>query len=152
MLVPLTLSCFLQAASLQGLPPSVMLTILKVEGGKVGMVSENTNGTEDLGPMQINTGVWLKPVAKMHFGGDKEAAYAALRDNGCYNVNVGAWILRQSIDQANGDIFEGIGLYHSHTTKYKARYQTKFRNNFVKMFGIPGAAPATQGQTQEAQK
>lgn len=136
-LVPLTVACLLQAAQLQGVPPSVVLTVLKVEGGKVGMASRNTNGTEDLGPMQVNTGAWLKTVAGIHFNGDKKAAYEALRDNGCYNVHVGTWILRKSIDDADGNIYEGIGFYHSRTTRFKERYQGLFRKNFLMMFGTP---------------
>ena len=151
-IVPLTIACFMQAAQFQGLPPTVMLTILKIEGGKVGTVSKNTNGTEDLGPMQVNTGVWLKPVADMHFKGDKDAAYAALRDNGCYNVNVAAWILRQAIDDANGNVFEGVGYYHSRTTKHKTHYQGLFAKNYTKMFGAPGAGTKLTVPAPHSQK
>ena len=48
------------------------------------------------------------------------AAYAALRDNFCANVEAGAWILRQGLDEAHGDFWQGVGYYHSHDPEYKA--------------------------------
>ncbi len=150
--VPLTVACLLQAAQLQHVPPAVILTVLKVEGGHVGTVSKNTNGSEDLGPMQVNTSAWLKPVASMHFGGDTKAAYEALRDNGCYNIHVGTWILRQAIDEAGGNIYEGIGLYNSHTTKYKVRYQSLFRKHFWEMFGPQRTVTADASADQKEKR
>src|SRR3546814_5341158 len=52
---PLTTECVVNAAALYHLPEPLVWTILYVEGGKVGTVSGNKNGTADLGPMQINT-------------------------------------------------------------------------------------------------
>ena len=133
-LVPVTLACVLHAAQLQQIPPELIVTVLDVEAGQPGMVSENSNGTEDLGPMQVNTGVWLGIVADAHFGGNHKAAYAALRDNGCYNVNIGAWILKQSIKAAGGDFYEGVGMYHSRTPSVKKRYQKRFSKAFNRLF------------------
>lgn len=134
-LVPLTLSCLLWAANVHGIPPHAVVTILSVENGRVGQVSQNTNGTVDIGPMQINDGVWVPVVARMHWNGDRSRAYQALRDNGCYNVYVGTWILRQAIRDAGGDVMKGIGWYHSRTPKHTQRYQNLFKEHFAKMFG-----------------
>lgn len=136
-LVPVTVACIMAAAQIQSVPPAALVTILSVEGGRIGHVSRNSNGSSDLGPMQINDKVWAPIVADMHFDGDKEKAVQALRDNGCYNIHIGAWILKQQVDHANGDLVEGIGLYHSHTKKHKEKYKGYFIKRFQKIFGNP---------------
>ena len=53
---------------------------------------------------------------------ETQEAYRALRDNFCANVEGGAWILRQALDEAGGDLWEGVALYHSHTPVHKLEY------------------------------
>ncbi|MCD4500504.1 lytic transglycosylase domain-containing protein [Chromobacterium vaccinii] len=127
-------ACVLQAANLHQLPTELIVAIIKVEGGAPGTVAKNSNRTEDLGVMQINTGVWLELVARAHFAGDKQAAYARLRDDGCYNVQVGSWILRQAIDQSPGDFWHGVGRYHSATPIYNQRYRKKVQLAWKQLF------------------
>ena len=115
--------CIESAATVYRLPPAVVLILLSVEGGSLGHVSQNTNGTVDVGPMQVNT-IWV-PVVARHWGATPADTYAALRDNFCANVEAGTWILRQAMDQAHGDFWEGVGFYHSHDPGYKADYLRK---------------------------
>ena len=71
--------------------------------------------------MQVND-AWVPRIAD-HWGGvSHEAAFRALRDNFCANVEGGAWILRQALDEANGDLWEAVALYHSHVPVYKREY------------------------------
>ncbi len=135
MQVALTAECLVQAAALQEVPPAVLLGLLRVEGGRVGMESPNRNGSFDLGPMQINDRVWVPTVARAHFGGDQNAARTALRDHGCYNMHIGAWIYRQALQRAGGNNAEAVGLYHSATPDKKAAYQSRFARAFMQMFG-----------------
>ena len=51
-----------------------------------------------------------------------EDAYRALRDSFCANVEGGAWILRQALDEARGDLWQGVALYHSHTPVHELEY------------------------------
>ncbi|MDQ2804617.1 MAG: lytic transglycosylase domain-containing protein [Pseudomonadota bacterium] len=115
--------CIESAATAYRLPPAVVLILLSVEGGSLGRVSRNSNGTVDIGPMQVNT-IWL-PVVARHWGATPADTYAALRDNFCANVEAGTWILRQAMDQAHGDFWEGVGFYHSHDPGYEADYLRK---------------------------
>ena len=112
--------CIMAAASLYQLPPAVLLILLNVENGRLGKVSQNANKTVDIGPMQVNDS-WVKKIAA-HWRSSEDAAYLALRDNFCANVEGGAWILRQGLDEAHGDLWEGVALYHSHTEKHKVNY------------------------------
>jgi len=94
-------------------------------------VSENTNGTVDIGPMQVNQ-IWLPTVAA-HWHTAIPQAYRALRDDFCANVEAGAWILRQGIDEARGDFWEGVGYYHSHDPEYKADYLRKVLHQALRL-------------------
>jgi hypothetical protein len=88
--------------------------------GRLGKVSQNANKTVDIGPMQVND-TWVKKIAA-HWRSSEDAAYLALRDNFCANVEGGAWILRQGLDEAHDDLWEGVALYHSHAEKHKVNY------------------------------
>ena len=112
--------CITAAAKVYRLPPAVLVILLNVEGGSLGRVSPNTNGTVDIGPIQVNE-IWLPEVAA-HWHATIADAYKALRDNFCANVEAGAWILRRGLDEAHGDFWEGVGYYHSHTPEHKTRY------------------------------
>jgi soluble lytic murein transglycosylase-like protein len=70
--------------------------------------------------MQVND-IWVKKIAD-HWRASPDAAYQALRDNFCANVEGGAWILRQALDEAGGSLWEGVALYHSHAPVHKREY------------------------------
>ncbi len=50
-------------ASIYNLPPRVLPAIHGVEGGQVGSVHVNADGSQDLGYMQVNTR-WLPVLAR----------------------------------------------------------------------------------------
>ena len=113
-------ACIYAAASVYHEPPAVLVILLNVEGGTLGAVSHNTNGTVDIGPMQVNQ-LWIPKLAQ-HWRADPQATYEALRDNFCANVEAGAWILRQGLDRANGDFWGGVAYYHSFDPVYQDSY------------------------------
>jgi len=115
--------CIDAAASAHAVPPAILLILLNVENGRLGEVSQNTNKTVDIGPMQVNDS-WLPKLAA-HWRASVDATYLALRDEFCANIEAGAWILRQALDEAKGDIWQGVGLYHSHTERHKTEYLRK---------------------------
>jgi hypothetical protein len=118
-------ACIVAAAEIHHLPAGVLVVILDVERGGVGSVSRNRNGTVDIGPMQVNDR-WL-PALALRWHASPAEVYAGLRDNFCANVEAGAWILRQAIDEAQGDLLDGIALYHSHNPDEQAVYLGKVR-------------------------
>ncbi len=111
-------ACRQQAAAAFDLPDDLVQAVKEVESGaSLGApISTNRNGTEDIGLMQINSS-WL-PTLGRH-GISKEG----LLDT-CVNLHVGAWILRQAIDDAGGDVWAGVGAYHSPTPARQRRYRT----------------------------
>ena len=112
--------CLKAAAELHHVPVGVLVLLLSVEAGKMGEVSQNTNGTVDIGPMQVND-TWVPKIAG-HWRASPDATYRALRDNFCANVEGGAWILRQALDEAHSDLWTGVALYHSHDPVHKLEY------------------------------
>ena len=117
------LSCMLAAASFYHLPPRVLPSIQAVEGGRPALVEINTNGTADLGVMQINT-VWIGPLARFtHMA--RPAVVDRLLHDPCFNIAASAAIMRVYLNEAHGNLMVAIGHYHSHAPALSAAYQEK---------------------------
>jgi hypothetical protein len=138
-------SCILAAANLHREPPALLLILLNVEGGTLGAVSQNTNGTVDIGPMQVNQ-IWVPTVAA-HWDASTNATYEALRYNFCANVEAGAWILRQGLDEARGDLWGGVAYYHSHNPVYQQQYLLSVLKQALRLESRPRT---TSGDGQSA--
>jgi hypothetical protein len=48
--IPLA-TCLLAASYANNLEPRLLMSVIAVEGGRIGLASKNKNGTEDLGIM-----------------------------------------------------------------------------------------------------
>ncbi len=110
----------MMASQTYDVPPALLVGIYKAEGGKVGQQVANTNGSFDLGPMQINT-LWLPELAK-EWGVSRETAHKLVRDDACTNVGVAAKILSSHLRETKS-ITKALGYYHSRTPKYGNRYK-----------------------------
>lgn len=110
-------SCLAQAAERFDIDLVALQVIREIEGGRLGTASPNTNGTFDLGPMQINS-IWIPAVERA--GGSQ----ALLRDDPCVNAFVAAWIFRQEIASA-GSTAQAIAQYHSRSREYQIRYLSR---------------------------
>lgn len=123
-------ACLMLASQTYSIPPAVLVGIYKAEGGKVGQEVRNTNGSYDLGPMQINT-IWMPDLAK-RWGVSEETARKWVRDDACTNVGVAAWIFKSHLNET-GSLSQAIAHYHSrtpvHGTKYKGRVIDIMRQN-----------------------
>ena len=111
---PAIAECINRAAQNFQIPELPLWVILDVEGGTLGKVSQNTNKTYDIGPMQINS-IWLKHLAP--FGITEHA----LKNNLCVNIYVAAWIFTKEL-QRHGTLSKALAYYHSPTPKYQHRY------------------------------
>lgn len=123
-------ACLMLAAQTYSVPPAVMVGILQVEGGAIGQQVRNTNGSYDLGPMQINT-IWVPELASF-WGVEQVTAARWIRDDACTNMGVAAWILRRHMDET-GSLSKAIAHYHSKTPSrgysYKAKVVEAMRKN-----------------------
>jgi hypothetical protein len=127
------LKCMLIVATATGLPPRVLPVIQAIEGGAVGMVTQDSNGTADLGVMQVNT-LWV-PALAARAGLSQADTKQHLINDACFNIAAAALILRSYLVQANGALLPAIGDYHSHTpalnTAYAALAESKARELFT---------------------
>ena len=114
--------CLLIAAEHYQVPVALMHAILKTEGGRPGLAVRNSNGSFDLGPMQINT-IWLASLQPLGI------TLAQLRDDYCVNVAVGTWILARALQRlplqpSRADVWQAAASYHSRTPLHNLRYAT----------------------------
>ena len=80
-------------------------------------MNNNSNGSSDLGIMQINSS-WVKPMG---------LDYQELIKNPCYNVMTGAKILKKCVDK-HGYTWEAIGCYNAVSPHVRVKYSWKVFN------------------------
>lgn len=133
------LSCMALVAQIYALPPRVLPAIQRVEGGQPGLARTNTNGSQDLGIMQINT-IWLPYLA-----GYSRLSQPEVRDrllnNACYNIAAAGLIMRNYLDETSGDLLRAVGNYHSHTLHRNLNYQAQVLRSATVLFQVPVAPP-----------
>jgi soluble lytic murein transglycosylase-like protein len=117
--------CVQRAAKHYEISPFIIQTVVDIEGGKIGTVRKNTNGTYDLGVMQLNTVNFNK--IKKRF---PNTTYLDLILKPCVNIYVGVWFLSESIKNANNNLLKGVGNYHSKTPSIHATYLKRFLNRY----------------------
>ena len=104
-------ACLLLSAKTHNVPAAVLIGIMRVEGGHIGEESDpNPAGNRKLGPMQISSS--LVPELAKDWNVPESTAYEMVRDDGCINVDVAAWLLRKHLDEA-GYLIGAIEQYHS---------------------------------------
>ena len=107
--------CFDEAAREHGMNANLLRSIARVESNNnATAINHNSNGTTDLGIMQINSS-WIRPM-----GLNKQE----LLKNPCYNVKTAAKILKQCMDK-HGYTWEAIGCYNAFNPYSRATYSWK---------------------------
>ena len=129
------LACMALVASLYDLPPRVLPSIHKVEGGMPGSVHRNKDGSDDYGVMQINS-LWL-PALSTYTGLTQRAVREKLITQPCFNIAASGAIMRTYLNETRGDLMLAIGNYHSHTVPLNRRYQSKVIRSAMLLFGLP---------------
>ena len=128
-LVPVTPACVVSAANTYQVPPAIILSVLKVEGGQPGKTSKNKDKSIDIGPMQINS---------IHLNELKSSGitFEKLKNDGCLNVHIGAYYIRKaqinrgllnpfSINADPATFWKSVGDYNSRTPKFNEVYKFK---------------------------
>ena len=84
----------------------------------------NTNGSYDMGPMQINSS-WLPELQR------RGISEHAVTYDYCTNILVGAWILARELQGAGAprintaEYWQAVGRYNSHTPYFNSRYAVR---------------------------
>ena len=139
------LACMLAAAQSYALPPRVLPSIQAVEGGAPGTVHRNTDGSADLGIMQVNTR-WVQPIAEANNLTPEDVTARLVRDE-CFNIRAAAAIMTGYLRETRGNLLQAIGDYNSHTGPLNAAYQARVWAAASKLsqtgaFALPGASAA----------
>lgn len=102
------------------------------EAGWIGAEVRNTNGSHDLGPLQINSG-WVPTVASLLDRSEANVRYW-LRYDPCFNVDAARWIFLSAL-QTTGDFWRAVGVYHSPTAWRQRRYAWSVARHMQDRFG-----------------
>lgn len=136
------LACMTLVANLYGIPPRVLPAIQRVEGGRVGTVSRNRNGSEDLGVMQVNT-LWIRPISQLTGLGEAVVRERLVND-ACFNIAAAAAIFRHKLDRRGGDVLRAVGDYHSRTPHLHDAYLARVTEAARRMLGEPRLEASAQ--------
>ena len=106
--------CLDDAAAYQHVSAQLVHAIAQHESGmRANAVNVNSNGTEDIGLMQINSS-WLPRLAR--YGIRRQDLF-----NACVNGYVGTWILASNIRQF-GPTWKAVGAYNAVSTQKQLIY------------------------------
>lgn len=121
--------CFADAAHRFDVEKRMLVAIAKTESALRPHVvgPKNSNGTYDIGMMQINSS-WLPTLAKYGI---------SQRDllNACTNIEVGAWILAHNIAR-HGATWKAVGAYNAASPEKQQKYVAKVHHNYLLAAGL----------------
>lgn len=109
------------------------------EGGWVGAAVRNTNGSKDLGPLQVNS--WWAPRIAAMVGRPTEHVRHWLQNDPCFNVQAARWIFLTGL-AATGNYWEAVGTYHSPTRWRQRSYAQSVAAHLRMRFGADAFAAA----------
>lgn len=125
--------CVLAAAMHYAMPVHVLWAIRLTEGGSVGIVQRDPNGTDDYGPFQINS-VWLPQLRQYGIG------RRVLTDSPCANAFAAAYILRlEWLDSGAGGLWQAVARYHSDNPALGGPYVWRVYHTWLRIGGGRGS-------------
>ncbi|WP_260833954.1 lytic transglycosylase domain-containing protein [Sphingopyxis sp. P1IMeth2] len=102
------------------------------EGGWIGAEVRNSDGSHDLGPLQVNSW-WVGKIASVT-GRSPVLIRWWLANDACFNVDAARWIFLSGL-HATGDYWKAIGTYHSPTLWRQRRYANAVSEHLRRRFG-----------------
>jgi len=108
--------CFLEAGARYKINPNLLKAIAIVESG-VNPKAISKKGS--IGLMQVHR-FWISLLK------EKGVDVKHLMDS-CYNIMLGAYILRTHIDEMGGDLWKGVGRYNAKSKRKQASYIKKVK-------------------------
>lgn len=109
------IECVIAAAIHYEVPANALLAVAEQEKGKPNQWVANTNGTHDVGVMQLNTS-YLRQLER--YGIRPE--HAASRT--CYPYMLGSWRIKNHLVRDTGGFWTRVANYHSRTPFFNQRY------------------------------
>lgn len=114
------------------------------EGGWIGAEVANTNGSDDLGPMQVNS--WWIPTIATLLGRTEVDVRLWLQFDACFNAEAARWIFLSAL-RSTRNYWKAVGIYHSPTPWRQEHYRnsvvahlrTRYGNS---IFRVPETKPS----------
>ncbi|GLK47010.1 MULTISPECIES: lytic transglycosylase domain-containing protein [Novosphingobium] len=110
------------------------------EAGWIGAEVRNSNGTHDLGPLQVNSW-WVQRISEL-IGRRPEVIRSWLANDACFNVRAANWIFLSGL-AVSKDYWRAVGIYHSPTRWRQARYAHGVAVHMRRRFGEQVFATST---------
>lgn len=127
-------TCFDTAAQRYRVPAALLRAIaLQESSGRAHAVNRNSNGSFDIGLMQINS-TWLPTLARHGIAPDH------LFDP-CVSAMVGAWILSNNFTRL-GYNMQGLGAYNAVSPHKRERYARQVLQRLPQVVSSTALAPA----------
>jgi len=125
-------ACILQASLGQPWLEKTLWGLRDQEAGWIGAEVRNSNGSHDLGPLQINS--WWTPRIAALVGRSPVQVRHWLRFDPCFNAEAARWIFLSAL-RSTGNYWKAIGVYHSPTTWRQGRYLNSVAGHMRTRYG-----------------
>jgi hypothetical protein len=102
------------------------------EAGWIGAQILNSNGSHDLGPLQINSW-WVPRIAAM-LDRPQHHVRLWLMNDACFNAQAARWIFLSGL-AVTRNYWSAVGVYHSPTAWRQRRYALSVSEHLKRRFG-----------------
>ena len=131
-LEPEVARCIRQAARGQPWLEKTLWGLRDQEAGWIGAEILNSNGSHDLGPLQINS--WWVPRIAALLARREEEVRRWLQFDPCFNAEAARWIFLDAL-KMSGNYWKAIGIYHSPSGIRQRRYAALVAVHLQRRFG-----------------
>ncbi|UZW57627.1 lytic transglycosylase domain-containing protein [Sphingobium sp. JS3065] len=129
---PAVARCIRQAAHGQSWLEKTLWGLRDQEAGWIGAEILNSDGSHDLGPLQINSW-WVPRIAALLSRRENEVR-RWLQFDPCFNAEAARWIFLDAL-KTSGSYWKAVGIYHSPNGKRQRRYAALVAVHLRKRFG-----------------
>lgn len=133
-------ACIRRAGAGRGWLEKTLWALREQEGGWIGAEVPNSDGSHDLGPLQVNS--WWVPRLAAVTGRPPHTVRRWLTHDACFNVDAARWIFLSGL-AVTRDYWKAIGVYHSPTGWRQRRYAHSVARKLTRRFGTEAFANST---------
>nr|WP_188065560.1 lytic transglycosylase domain-containing protein [Sphingobium sp. KCTC 72723] len=135
-------TCIARSAAGRGWLAKTLWGLRDQEGGWIGAEVANSDGSHDLGPLQVNS--WWVPRLATITGRPERHVRHWLKQDACFNVEAARWIFLSGLATTR-DYWKAIGVYHSPTGWRQQRYTSSVLVHLRRRFGASLFARPSKG-------
>lgn len=130
---PIVAACIARSAGGRAWLEKTLWGLRDQEGGWIGAEVANSDGSHDLGPLQVNS--WWVPRLAAVTGRPERHIRHWLKQDACFNVEAARWIFLSGL-ATTGDYWKAVGVYHSPTGWRQRRYTASVVSHLRRRFGV----------------